>query len=188
MAQDGGSGEICGAEKAQGFVEFGGESSGRIVLGDGFGQMLEIFDKPSGAGSSEGLIYFGFIERQTRNGDLMIDGAGVHAAGELHDGTAEIGIAGENGGFDGRCAAILRQEGRMEIEDTFGLEKFKKVGFNKHAKRSQDGVRLRKLALQFGGLGEIGGGARVKNDIEVVLEDGEGGGGEGSVAEKDYFR
>jgi len=57
----------------------------------------------------------------------VVEGAGVHGFDELHDGDGEVGVASEDGRFDGGGAAVFGQEGRVDVEDAFGLEKVEDV-------------------------------------------------------------
>lgn len=49
---------------------------------------------------------------------LCVDGAGVHASIETHEGDAGFGIAAQNSVFDGGGAAVGREERGVDIYDT----------------------------------------------------------------------
>ena len=71
--------------------------------------------EPGGAGVSEVFVNLGFVEGKIFESGLIVDGAGVAGQNKFHDGDGKVGIAGEDGGFDGRGAAIFRQEGRVDV-------------------------------------------------------------------------
>lgn len=123
LAKDEVGGVALGVELAEGFVEFGGVGGARIVLGGRRGEMVEVFGEPGGAGGSESLVDGEFIKREVGEGGLVVDGAGVEAAGEFHDGVAEVGVAGEDGGLNRRGAAVGGQERGVEVEDADGFKK-----------------------------------------------------------------
>lgn len=71
--------------------------------------------EPGGTGVSEVFINLGFVEGKIFEGGLVVDGAGIAGQNKFHDGDGEVGIAGEDGGFDGGGAAIFGQEGRVDV-------------------------------------------------------------------------
>lgn len=207
MAKELGGGVFFGLEEGHGFIEFAAEGGFGVVLGRGFeaenrgavglvgADVGEVIEEPSCAGFGKGLINCEFVEREIFESGLVIDGAGVHSLGEFHDGIAKIFVAGKDGGFDGRGAAILREEGRVEVEDAFWLEKRKKIGLNHDAERGEDAESVGIFAFQTGGFGEVFTGAGMKNDVGFWLavfvwagEDSFREVGEGTVAKENDFR
>lgn len=71
---------------------------------------------------------------------LVVNRASVHFFDEFHDGVAKTGITSKNSGLDGGSAAVLREEGRVEIEDAFGLEEVEDVLADKHTKGGENTV------------------------------------------------
>ena len=110
LAEDKVGGVALGVELAQGLIEFGGVGGVGVVLGGRRGEVIEMRGEPGGAGRGESLVNRGFIKGEVGQGGLVVDGAGVEAAGEFHDGVAEVGVAGEDGGFNRRGAAVGGQE------------------------------------------------------------------------------
>ena len=123
LAKDEVGGVALGVELAEGFVELGSVGGVGIVLGGRRGEVVEVLDEPGGAGRGEGLIDSEFVEREVGEGGLVVDGAGVEAAGEFHDGVAEVGVAGKDGGFDWGGAAVGGQKGGVEVQDAGGFKK-----------------------------------------------------------------
>ena len=122
LAEDEVGGVALGVELAHRFIKFGGVGGVGVVLGGRRGEMIEMFGEPGGAGRGESLIDGGFIKGEVGQGSLAIDGAGVKAAGEFHDGVAEVGVAGEDGGLNRRGAAVGGQERGVEVEDAGGFK------------------------------------------------------------------
>ncbi len=97
----------CGSEERHGLVEFLRESRFLVVLevviredGGRFGGLIakseeiwQVFAKPSSASSGEGMVNFGFIEREIVDGLLVVDGTGVHFFNEFHNGDRERCVA-----------------------------------------------------------------------------------------------
>lgn len=110
LAEDEVGGVALGVELTHGFIKFGGVGGVGVVLGDRCREMIEMLGEPGGAGRGESLVDDGFIKGEIGQGGLVVDGAGVKAAGEFHDGVAEVGVAGEDGGLNRRGAAVGGQE------------------------------------------------------------------------------
>ena len=123
LAKDKVGGVALGVELAQGFIKFGGVGGVGVVLGGRCREMIEMFGEPGGAGRGESRVDGGFIKGEVGQGSLVIDGAGVKAAGEFHNGVAEVGAAGEDGGLNRRGAAVGGQERGVEVEDAGGFKK-----------------------------------------------------------------
>lgn len=199
LAEEFGGGVFVGLEERHGFVEFAAEGGFRVVLGSWFeaedwgvvglvsADVRKVVDKPSCAGFGEGLINGGFVEREIFESGLVIDRASVHGLYELHDREAKIFVAGEDGGFDRGGAAIFRQKGGVEVQNAFGLEKFKEVGFNHDAERGENAIGVGIFAFQSSDFGEIFTGAGMKNDVGFLGEDGFCEVGERAVTKKDDF-
>lgn len=145
-----------------------------------------MFGEPGGAGRGESRVDGGFIKEEVGQGSLVIDGAGVKAAGEFHNGVAEVGVAGENGGLNRRGAAVGGQERWVEVEDAGGFKKLEQVGFDEDAEGGKDAEGGGVLAFEVGNGGEVGGGAGVEDNFYARGggEGGESGVGEGAVAEE----
>ena len=63
--------------------------------------------EPGGAGVGKVFVNLGFVEGEIFEGGLIVNGAGIASQNKFHDGDGEVGIAGEDGGFDGGGAAIF---------------------------------------------------------------------------------
>lgn len=187
LAEDEVGGVALGVELAHGFIELGGVGGVGVVLGDRCREMIEMFGEPGGAGRGEGLVDCGFIKGEVGQGGLVVDGAGVKAAGEFHNGVTEVGVAGENGGLNRRGAAVGRQERGVEVEDAGGFKKLEQVGFDENAEGGEDAEGGGVLALEVGDGGEVGGGAGVEDNFYARGggEGSESGVGEGAVAKED---
>lgn len=124
LAEDLGGGVRFGVKQRVVFAEFGGESGFSVVLRKGrhSADLAEICDEPFGASGGKSLIDGGFVEGKIGEGGLVIDGAGIHSLGKLHDGIAKVGVASENGAFDRRGTAVGGELGRVEVDDTLGGE------------------------------------------------------------------
>lgn len=207
LAKEFGGGVFFGLEEGHGFVEFAAEGGFGAILRRGFeaknwgavglvsADVFKIVEKPSRAGLGKRLIDCKFVEGEIFESSLVIDGSGVHSLGEFHDGIAKIFIAGEDGGFNGRGAAIFGEEGRVEVEDAFWLEECEKIGFNHDTERGEDAESVGIFAFQTGGFGEVFAGAGMKNDVGFWLavfvwagEDGFREVSEGAVAKENDFR
>lgn len=207
LAKELGGGVCFGLKEGHGFIEFAAEGGFGVVLRGGFevedwgavglvgADVGEVIEEPSRAGLGKGLINCEFVEGEVFESGLVIDRPGVHSFGELHDGIAKIFVAGKDGGFDGGGAAIFGEEGRVEVEDAFWLEKRKKIGLNHDAERGEDAESVGIFALQTGGFGEIFAGASVENDVGFWLaifvwagEDSFREVGEEAIAKENDFR
>ena len=187
LAKDEVGGVALWVELAEGFVELGGVGGAGIVLGGRRGEVIEVCGEPGGAGRGESLIDGEFIKGEVGEGGLVVDGAGVEAAGEFHDGVAEVGVAGEDGGLNRGGAAVGGQERGVEVQDAGGFKKLEQVGLDEGTKGGEDAEGGGILAFEVGDGGEVGGGAGVEDDFYARGggKGGEGGVGEGAVAEKD---
>ena len=110
LAEDEVGGVALGVELTHGFIEFGGVGGVGVVLGDRCREMIEMLGEPGGAGRGESLVDRGFVKGEVGQGGLVVDGTGVKAAGEFHNGVTEVGVAGEDGRLNRRGAAVGWQE------------------------------------------------------------------------------
>ena len=85
--------------------------------------LVRVVGEPVCASFGEGAVDFSFIKGEVFESGLVVDWPSVHGASELHDAEAEVLVAGEDGGFDGGGATVCWEQGRMEIENSFGLAK-----------------------------------------------------------------
>ena len=81
LAKDEVGGVAFGVELAQGFIKFGGVGGVGVVLGGRRGEVIEMCGEPSGTGRGESLVNRGFIKGEVGQSGLVVDGAGVKAAG-----------------------------------------------------------------------------------------------------------
>ncbi len=75
----------------------------------------------------------------------------------------------------------------MEVQDAFGLEKFKEVGFNYDAERGENAIGVGVFAFQPSDFGEIFARAGMENNVGFLGEDGFCKVGERAVTKKDDF-